>query len=201
MHHDILKEIFRHAVHQAEELHLLLNPLPGLTEGAGTSVDSSAIHVKARGNIPLVLPQGISIADVFVVHPLSLFALPRAAVTTGAAAAQGDQQKRTAYATVLLQGANGYSFETFSVVLYRHLGQSLMKLLNLLGDQTAEPGGVTRALFVAGTQQELSSGLCNCLGAMSCCIVHRDALISMLARAGRMCNQAGATMPTDQHVV
>jgi hypothetical protein len=122
-------------------------------------------------------------------------------VTAGAAAAQGDQQKRTAYATVLLQGANGYGFVTFSVVLHGHLGQSLMKPLNLLGDETAEPGGVTRALFVAGTQQELSSGLCNCVGAMSCCIAHCDALISMLARAGRMGNQAGATVPTDEHVV
>jgi hypothetical protein len=195
LRHDILKGILRRAVHRAgiaSALEPALRRLSGLAEGAGTSADGSAIRVQARGDILLVLPQGIYITDVSVIHPLSQNALPRAAATAGAAAALRDRQKRTAYARV---EPNGYGFIPFSVETYGRLGQPAMKLLHLLGDEAAGPGGVTRASFVAGTLRELSIGLCR-----SNFLLHR-ASVGMLARASGVGYQAGMTAPTDEHVV
>jgi hypothetical protein len=58
------------------------------------------VNTEARGDILMVLPQGISIEDVSVVRPLSINTLPQAATPAGAAAsARGpNQQKRRAYA-------------------------------------------------------------------------------------------------------
>jgi hypothetical protein len=107
LHHDILKGILRHAVRQPGIASALK---PALCRGAGTSADGSAMRVEAR--IVLILPQGISIADVSVIHHLSPNALPRAAVTAGTAAMQRDQQKRTACARV---EPHGYGLVPFSV--------------------------------------------------------------------------------------
>jgi hypothetical protein len=101
LRHDILKGILRRAVHRAgiaSTLEPPLRRLPGLTTGAGASADGSAIRPEARGDIFMTLPQGISIADISVIHPLSLNTISRAATTAGAAASHRDQQKRTAYA-------------------------------------------------------------------------------------------------------
>jgi hypothetical protein len=117
-----------------------LRRLPGLAAGVGAFADGSAIRPEARGDILMALPQGISIADISFIHPLS-----RAASTAGAAASHRDQQKRTAYAQV---EPHGYGFVPFSVETYGHLGQPAMKLLHSLGDEAAGPGGVTRASFV-----------------------------------------------------
>jgi hypothetical protein len=103
------------------------------------------------------MPQGICIADVSVIPPLSINSLSAAAASAGAPAARRDHQKRTTYAGVEL---NGYSFVPFSVESYGHIGQHAMKLLHQLGDEAAGPGGVTRASFVAGTLREFSVGLC-----------------------------------------
>jgi hypothetical protein len=93
----------------------------------------------------MVLPQGISITDISAIHPLSLNIISRAATTAGAAASHRDQQKRTAYAQV---EPHGYGFEPFSVEPYGR--PPAMKLLHLLGDEAAGPGGVMRASFVNG---------------------------------------------------
>jgi hypothetical protein len=67
------------------------------------------------------MPQGISIADVSVIHPNSLNTLSRAAATTEAAASQLDRLKQPASASV---EQNGYSFvpgyvrRALKVVLY-----------------------------------------------------------------------------------
>jgi hypothetical protein len=62
----------------------------------------------------LALPKGITISDVSIIHPLSTNTLPAAAATAGAGAAaeRRDQQKRTAYLHVEL---NGYTFVPFSM--------------------------------------------------------------------------------------
>jgi hypothetical protein len=86
------------------------------------------IGLQAHGDILLVLPQGVSITDVYVIHPLSLNALPRAEVKVGAAAARRDQ-KRTAYERV---EPNGYGFVPFSVETYGRLHQPAMKLSHSL---------------------------------------------------------------------
>jgi hypothetical protein len=80
----------------------------------------------------MALPQGISIADLSVVHPLSLnvMIISWAATTAGAASSHRDQRKRTAYARV---EPHGYGFVPFSVETYGRLGQPAMKLLHSLG--------------------------------------------------------------------
>jgi hypothetical protein len=108
-------------------------------------------------DILLAMPQGICIADVSVIHPLSINSLQAAAASAVAAAAQRDHHKRTACAGV---EPNGYAFFPFSVELYRCIGQQAMKLLHQLGDEAVGPGGVTQASFVVGSLRELSVGLC-----------------------------------------
>jgi hypothetical protein len=76
LRHDILKGILRRTVHRAgiaSTLEPPLRRLPGLAAGAGTSADGSATRPEARGDILTALPQGISIADISVIHPLSLY--------------------------------------------------------------------------------------------------------------------------------
>jgi hypothetical protein len=55
---------------------------------------------------------------------------------------------------------HGYGFIPFFVDTYGRLGQPAMKLLHLLGNEAASPGGVTRASFVNGALRELNVGLC-----------------------------------------
>jgi hypothetical protein len=79
----------------------------------------------------------------------------------------------------------------FSVESYGRIGQPAMKLLHPLGGETAGPGGVMRASFVAGALREISVGLCRgnffmyraCLGAKSSGTGFR----------------AGMSVPTDEH--
>jgi hypothetical protein len=139
----------------------------------------------------MALPQGISIADISVIHPLSLNTISRAATTAGAAASHRDQQKRTAYARV---EPHGYGFVPFSVETYGRLGQLAMKLLHSLGDEAAGPGGVTRASFVNGALRELSVGLC-----MGNFFAYR-ASVGMLARCSGASFRAGMRVPTDECV-
>jgi hypothetical protein len=95
LRHDILKGILRRAVHRAgiaSTLEPALRRLPGLAAGAGTYADGSPIRVEARGDVLLTMPQGITIADVSIIHPTSLNTLSRAAATAGAAASHRDRQ-------------------------------------------------------------------------------------------------------------
>jgi hypothetical protein len=159
LRHDILKGILRRAVHWAgiaSTLEPAVRRLPGLTDGLGMSADGSPSRPGARGDI-MAMPQGVAIANMSVIHPLSINSLSTAAALPGAAAARRDHQKRTAYAGV---EPNGYAFVPFSVESYGRIGQPAMKLLHQLRDKAASPGGITRASFVAGTLRELSVGLC-----------------------------------------
>jgi hypothetical protein len=108
----------------------------------------------------MALPQGISITDISVIHPLSPNIISRAAIMAGTAASHRDQQKRTAYARV---EPHGYGFVPFSAETYSGLGQPAMKLLHVLGDEAAGPHGGVRgcawASFVNGALRELSVGL------------------------------------------
>jgi hypothetical protein len=92
----------------------------------------------------MVLPRGIAIADISVVHP---HLLHRAAATAGAAASHvhRDQQKRTAYARL---EPNGYEFVPVSVESFGRLSQPAMKLLHTLGNEAAGPGGARRYIYV-----------------------------------------------------
>jgi hypothetical protein len=129
LRHDILRGILRHAVHRtgiASTLEPPLRRLPALAEDASTSAYGASIRVEARGDILLALPQGITIADVSIIRPLSINTLPAAAATAGAAAARRDQQKRAAYSPVEL---HEYTFVPLSMESYGRLGQPAMALL------------------------------------------------------------------------
>jgi hypothetical protein len=144
--------------------------LPGLAAGAGTSADGwMPCPSQACGDVLLAMPQGISIADVSVIHPNSFNTLPGAAATAGAAASHRDRQKRTAYARV---EPNGYSFVPFSVESYRRLGHLAMKLLHSLGDEAVGPGRVLRASLVAGA---LRASALDLFWGTPCYIVHKVA--------------------------
>jgi hypothetical protein len=189
LRHDILKGILRRAVHRAgiaSTLEPALRRLPGLTDGPGTSADGSPSRPGARGDILMAMPQGIAIADVSVIHPLSA-----AAASPGAAAARRDHQKRTSYAGV---EPNGYAFVPFSVESYGRMGQLAMKILHQLGDEAAGPGVITRASFVAGTLRELSVGLCR-----GNFLMYR-ASGGMFARVSGRGFRAGLAVPTDEAI-
>jgi hypothetical protein len=73
--HDILKEILRRAVHRAgiaSALEPPLRRLPGLADGAGIAADGSPLRSEARGDILMVLPRGITMSDISIIHPLSI---------------------------------------------------------------------------------------------------------------------------------
>jgi predicted patatin/cPLA2 family phospholipase len=72
--------------------------------------------------------------------------------------------------------------------MYSCLGQLATKLLHLLGKEAASPGGVTRALFVAGPLQEFSIGFYR----SNVVLCHES--VGMLARASVLCYQAGMTL-------
>jgi hypothetical protein len=194
LRHDIVKGILRRVVHRAgiaSTLEPPLRRLPGLAEGASTSADGASIRVEARGDILLALPQGITIADVSIIHPLSINTLPAAVATAGAAAARRDQQKQAAYSSVEL---NGYKFVPFSMESYGRLGQPATALLHRLGDEAPGPGGVSRASFVAGALREISIGLCR-----GNFLLYRGS-IGGLARASGSHFRAGLHVPTDDLV-
>jgi hypothetical protein len=170
MHHGILKGMLRRIKHRvciASTQDPALCRLPGLTGGADTSVLSTSTRVEARTDILLVLPRGITIADISAVHPLSINTLPSKAIMAGTASAQPGQQKRAAYAQV---EPSSYPFVPFSVESCGRLGQSAMKLMHALGDKAA--GGVKWVSFVGGALHELSVGLTFCAGSLFLCIVH-----------------------------
>jgi hypothetical protein len=80
--HDILKWILRLVVHRvgiASTQEPNLRRLPGLPGGADTSALWAPAPFEARGDILLALPGGVTKADISVIHPLSINALPAAA--------------------------------------------------------------------------------------------------------------------------
>jgi hypothetical protein len=67
-----------------------------------------------------------------------------------------------------------------------------MKLLHLLGDEAAGPGGVTRASFMHDALRELSVGLCR-----GNFVAYRPS-VGMLARPSGISFRAGLSVPTDE---
>jgi hypothetical protein len=193
LRHDILQGILRRVVHRegiASTQEPTLSRLPGLARGAGISASGASTRVEGRGDILLALPGGITIADISVIHPVSINTLPAAATTAGAAAAWHDQQKGATYARVQ---PKGFPFVPFSVESYGRLGQRAIKVVHALGDAAVSPGGVGRASFVAGAVRELGIGLCG--GNFFMC----QASVGMHAKSSGMGFRADMHVPTDEH--
>jgi hypothetical protein len=170
LRHDILKGNLCRAVHRAGIASALEPPLRRLPRLAGRHFCRRLSYPpKARDGILMALSHGIYIIHVSVIHPLSMNIISRAATTAGAEASHPDQQKRTAYARV---EPHGYGLVPFSVEPYFRLGLPAMKLLHLLGDEAACPGGVIGASFVHGALRELTPAWA-CVRAISCLTEHR----------------------------
>jgi hypothetical protein len=192
LRHDILEGILRRVVHRADMASTqepALSRLPGLAGGAGISASGASIRVEAQGDILLALPGGITIADIPVIHRLSINTLPAGATTAGAAARR-DQQKQATYVRV---ERNGFPFVPFFVESYGRLSQPAMKLLHVLGDRAASPGEVNRASFLAGSLRELSISLCR-----GNFFMYR-ACLGMLTKSSGTGFRAGMCVPKDGH--
>jgi hypothetical protein len=134
----------------------------------------------------------ITVADISVFHPLSVYTLSPAAAEAGAAASRRDQQKRNAYARV---EHNGYGCVPCSVESYGRLGKPVVKLLHDLGDEAGGPGGATRASFVAGSLRVLSVGKIR-----GSHFMYR-ACVGELARVTGQSLRTGMTVTTDEPLV
>jgi hypothetical protein len=164
-----------------------LRGLPYSADGAGTSSDDPALlqTTFAPGQHPTHMPQGIPIADVLVMNPVSLHALLSAAE----AAMQQDQQELSAYTR---GGLN--PFFPFSMETHRHLSQPAMKLLQSLGDKPPALVASCGCRLFAGTLRELRMGLC-----WESFLLYR-ASVGMPARVGGEGFQAEMRVLAEEHV-
>jgi hypothetical protein len=145
-----------------------------------------------RGDILAVLPSGLMVADVSVVHPAAISYSRAAARTAGAAAASRDALKRRQYHAGGLPAA--LSFFPLSVESYGCLGSGAMQFLNALAEvalaSSAAGTDVTKAAFISGALREL--GLSLCVGNE---LVYREGL-HVYAAAGGTRARMGMHVPT-----
>jgi hypothetical protein len=160
----------------------VLRHLPGAQSAANANRPDS------RGDLLLVLPSGLTVADVSVVHPAAP-SYVTAAQTAGGAAAVREQAKRARYETA---DPNGYKFVPLAVETYGRMGKAGMELLNTLGTLAAanSNGNVRKPTFVINALRQLSIALCR-----GNAIMYRRGL-SVLARAGGNSYMPGLTVPT-----
>jgi hypothetical protein len=124
----------------------------------------AAPHVRplSRGDILVVLPEGLTVCDVSVVHPAASSYAHQARVPGGAAAAR-DQLKITKYRTA---DPNGYAFTPLSHETYGRLGKPAMQLLNTLATEAAASGSIHKDDFVTNALRQLSITMCRANGIM-----------------------------------
>ena len=146
----------------------------------------SARHTESRGDILLVLPDGLTVTDVSVVHPCASTYV-RAARVAGGAAVVRDAAKQAKYQTA---DPSGYAFVPLSHESFGRMGQPAMKLLNTLAEVASANGRVVKAGFVGNALRELSISLCR-----GNALMHRRGL-GVLARVTGNCFRAGLTVPT-----
>ena len=135
---------------------------PLLRRLPGAQANANANRPDSRGDILLVLPSGLTVADVSVIHPAASTNL-RYARTAGGAAAAREASKRARYETA---DPNGYTFVPLVVESYGRMGQAAMGLLNTLATAAAAGGAVKKSAFVTNALRQLSVGLCRGNGVM-----------------------------------
>ena len=111
-----------------------------------------------RGDALLVMPEGVLVVDVSVVHPAAETYVQVAANTDGAAAEVRGARKVAKY--VCSQAGGGYAFEPIIVETYGRVGEPAHKLLKRLAGIAAQSGKVDKEAFMANTLKEMSVGLC-----------------------------------------
>jgi hypothetical protein len=115
-----------------------------------------------RDDFLALLPSGLVVADVSVVHPAATSHSRAAARTAGAAAASRDALKRRQYHDGGLPAA--LTFYPLSVESYGGLGAAAMQFLNALAEDvlasSAAGTDVTKAAFMSAALRELGVTLC-----------------------------------------
>ena len=117
-----------------------------------------------RGDALLVMPQGVLVVVLAVVHPTAESYRAGAARADGSAAAVSGARKVAAFEA--LGGDGGYEFTPLIVEAYGRLGKPALELLSRLADIASEGGKVTKAGFIASALKEMSVGLCRGNGMM-----------------------------------
>ena len=182
LRHDILKSIWRRLANRAG---VASSVEPTIRTLPGAQATAVANRPDSRGDILFMMPSGLTVADVSVIHPASTTYV-HAAQTTGGAATLRDAAKIAKYTSA---DPNGYAFIPLSTESYGRLGKPAMGLLNTLA-ATAAASGVVKDTFVANALRELSIGLCRGNGAL-----YRRAL-GVMARASGIAFMAGMIVPT-----
>ena len=154
----------------------------------GVQASAVANSPESRGDILMVLPDGLTVTDVSVIHPAAA-SYVRAARVEGGAAASRDQVKRAQYSSA---DPNGYAFVPLSVETFGRLGKPAMELLNQLATTAASGGTARKDCFVIGALKELSVALCRGNG-----FVLRRSL-GVLARVAGSSFLMGMTVPTSE---
>ena len=128
--------------------------------------------------ILVVLPDGLRIVDVSVIHPASDGNATAAATTAGAAAEQRDREKISKYR---LADPTGYDFIPLSTESFGRHGRPAMVFLKKLADYAASTGSVDAESFVTNSLRELSIGLCR-----GNAVVYRGGLSALARVTGRV---------------
>jgi hypothetical protein len=159
---------------------------PVLRRLRGEQAAANATRPDSRGDLLLVLPSGLTVADVSVIHPAAATYV-QAAQAAGGAAALREQAKRARYETA---DPNGYAFVPLAVETYGRLGKAAMELLNTLASAATAQGNLAKPSFVQNALRQLSIALCRGNGVM-----YRRGL-AVLARAGGNSYMPGLVVPT-----
>jgi hypothetical protein len=159
LRHNIFSNTVRLISHRAG---IATSAEPVLRQLPGAQASANANRPDSRGDILLVLPSGVTVADVSVIHPAASTYV-RAARTEGGAAAAREQAKRARYETA---DPGGYAFVPLVVETYGRLGKAAMELLNTLATTAAAGGAVRKSAFVANALRQLSVALCRGNGVM-----------------------------------
>jgi hypothetical protein len=184
MRHNLLTESWRRITSRsgtASSVEPAIRALPG-AQGAAVS----ARHTDSRGDILLVLPDMLTVADITVVHPCAATYVRAAGVIGGAAKVREDA-KRARYETA---EPSGYAFVPLAHESYGRLGKEAMQLLNALAEVASTNGRVEKDGFVMNALRELSVSMCRGNG-----LLYRRGL-GVLARVTGTCFRAGLTVPT-----
>ena len=130
-----------------------------------------------------MMPSGLTVADVSVIHPASTTYV-HSAQPTGGAATLRNAVKIAKYTST---DPNGYAFIPRTMESYGPLGKLPMGLLNTLA---ATASGAVKNAFVANAPRELSIGLCRGNGALYC------RALDVMARASEIAFEAGLKAST-----
>ena len=193
MRHDILVGFWCRAAHRAgiaSAKEPVYRELQRQAASAGQRSRRANSDGGERGDALLVMPEGVLVADLAVVHPTAESYRAGAARADGSAAAVSGARKVAAFEA--LGGDGGYEFTPLIVEAYGRLGKPALGLLSRLADIASEGGKVTKAGFIASALKEMSVGLCRGNGMMLA--AGRKVLVGVTGRDV----QNGAVEATDE---